>query len=655
MAKSLIPNFDRATGGRSAVDTPTLDQLRESSFPSFVWDVTRARISWGNRAALVFFDETSLLDLIERDFDSKDPTVCELADIASRFEAEPMVETRLVFDGALARQAVACHCYPAALDDGRAGLTVTIVPASSTAPRTRFEEIAEAAPAPLLLVSPEGTILYRNEDARRTLPHSAPDSPFENLFENTRRMGPLLELALSNSSASRTVSLRTKAGFRMHRLTVRKIQDPQRETPALVVLLRDIADRRAREAEQTNAVNTHASLLAQVSDFQWQLDQADRLTGLSPEFENLTGQALNTLIGLSFSDMARVMDITLPPALAQLLSERKSFHDLPFDLPTPDGLKPFLLSGVPTPAHGMTPRGWLGIARRALDPVETIIEKEVVREVMVPDFTKQEELTRELTAVQDELKLKSNLLSTVAHELKTPLNAILGFSEIMQSERYGALGDERYQKYAGHIHRSGEYLLDLVRDFLDLNKIEAGRFTPAFERIDLPLILRECIDLIALDAERNHISLNLDIPDTLPALVADPRSVQQIMLNLLSNAVKFTTSGGKVTLLAKGTADGGLAIEVQDTGYGMSEEDIELALQPFMQAGKRALNGSGISTPQDMKASQMADKNAKGSGLGLPITKALCEANHADFSLTSEPNVGTCVRITFPVTQVLID
>ena len=645
MAENLTPDFT----------SPTLDQLRESSFPSFVWDVTRGRISWGNRAALVFFDETSLLDLIERDFAPTDPTVCELADIATRFNAEPMVETRLAFDGALARQAVACHCYPAALDDGRAGLTVTIVPTSRTTPRTRFEEIAEAAPAPLLLVSPEGKILYRNEDARRTLPQCAPDAPFENLFENTRRMGPLLELALSDNSASRTVSLRTKAGFRMHRLTVRKIQDPQLDTPALVVLLRDIADRRAREAEQTNAVTTQASLLAQVSDFQWQLDHADRLTGLSLEFEALSGLVSNTLIGLTFSEMARVMNTNLPPALTQLLSERKSFHDLPFQLATPDGVKPYLLSGVPTPAHGMTPRGWLGIGRAALEPVETIIEKEVVREIVVPDFSKQEELNRDLVAAQDELKLKSNLLSTVAHELKTPLNAILGFSEIMQTERFGELGDERYVKYAGHINRSGEYLLDLVRDFLDLNKMEAGRFTPAFERIDLPAVLNECIDLLTLEAERNGISLDLELPNTLPALVADPRSVQQIMLNLLSNAVKFTPDGGRVTLLAKGTDDGGLAIEVQDTGYGMSPEDITLALQPFMQAGKRAINGSGITTPQDMKASQIADKNAKGSGLGLPIAKALCEANHADFSLISEPNVGTCVRITFPVTQVLID
>lgn len=645
MAENLTPDLT----------SPTLDQLRESSFPSFVWDVTRGRISWGNRAALVFFDETSMLDLIERDFTPTDPTVCELADIASRFTSEPMVETRLAFDGALARQAVACHCFPAPLDDGRAGVTVMIVPSSRTHPRTRFEEIAEAAPAPLLLVSPEGTILYRNEDARRTLPQCAPDTPFENLFENTRRMAPLLALALSDNSASRTVSLRTKAGFRMHRLTVRKIQDPQLKAPALVVLLRDIADRRAREAEQTNALTTQASLLAQVSDFQWQLDHVDRLTGLSPEFKAISGLAPHTLIGLTFAEMTRVMDTALPPALTQLLSERKSFHDLPFELATPEGVKPYLLSGVPTPAQGMMPRGWLGIARKALEPVETIIEKEVVREVVVPDFAKQEELSRKLTMAEDELKQKSTLLSTVTHELKTPLNAILGFSEIMQTERFGALGDERYVTYAGHIHRSGEYLLDLVRDFLDLNKMEAGRFTPAFERIDLSAILRECVDLLSVDAQRNGLSLALDLPDTLPALVADPRSVKQIMLNLLSNAVKFTPEGGEITLRAQAAPGGGLTIEVQDTGYGMSSEDIAIALQPFMQAGKRAINGLGITTPHGVKASQVADKNAKGSGLGLPIAKALCEANHADFDLSSEPGVGTHVRITFPVTQVLMD
>ncbi len=259
--------------------------------------------------------------------------------------------------------------------------------------------------------------------------------------------------------------------------------------------------------------------------------------------------------------------------------------------------------------------------------------------VVVRDITQWKKTESELRRAKEEAErssaMKSEFLAAISHELRTPLNAILGFSDVMRNERFGAIGNEKYKGYANDIYQSGEHLLSLINDLLDLSRIEAGKFELHFEDVDVAAIAEEALNLMKEEAAKEKVILRRAIAADLPRVVADARSLKQILLNLLSNAVKFTGSGGQVVLSARMTEKGELEIAVSDTGAGMTEEELERALKPFER-----ITGKG-----------RPDK--PGTGLGLPLTKALAEANHARFEIESEPGKGTTVRIVFPTQRVL--
>jgi PAS domain S-box-containing protein len=229
---------------------------------------------------------------------------------------------------------------------------------------------------------------------------------------------------------------------------------------------------------------------------------------------------------------------------------------------------------------------------------------------------------------------KSEFLARMSHELRTPLNAILGFSDVMRKGEFGKLGSERYEGYANDIHTSGEYLLSLVNDLLDLSKVEAGKLELNFTSVDLGGVIDTCMQLMQNEATAGRVVLRKSIAERLPQVVADQRSVKQVVLNLISNAIKFTDPGGQVIIAARVTSGGELLLSISDTGVGMDEDQLKEALEPF----------SRIET---------VGREAQGTGLGLPLTKALVEANRAQFSISSEPRKGTRVDITFPTTRVL--
>ncbi len=259
--------------------------------------------------------------------------------------------------------------------------------------------------------------------------------------------------------------------------------------------------------------------------------------------------------------------------------------------------------------------------------------------VVVRDITQWKKTESELRRAKERAERssaqKSRFLAAISHELRTPLNAILGFSDVMRQQRFGEIGNEKYLGYANDIHESGEHLLSLINDLLDLSKIEAGKFELSFEAVDLTAIATDCLNLMEEQAARAQVLLRRSIPDGLPKVVADARSMKQIFLNLLSNAVKFTPAGGQVMLSLKLTGAGELVAAVSDTGPGMTEEERELALKPFQR-----LNGEGR-------------EGQPGTGLGLPLTRALAEANKARFELASTPGKGTTARIIFPTPRVL--
>jgi PAS domain S-box-containing protein len=228
---------------------------------------------------------------------------------------------------------------------------------------------------------------------------------------------------------------------------------------------------------------------------------------------------------------------------------------------------------------------------------------------------------------------KSEFLARVSHEIRTPLNAILGFAEVMMEERFGPIGSERYKDYLRDVHASGAHVLSLVNDLLDLSKIEAGKLDLDFSRVDANAAIAECASLMQPEAARSRVVMRLDLAERLPSLRADARSLKQILLNLMSNAVKFNEPGGQVIVSTAVTDAGAVAIRVKDTGLGMSEDEIATALEPFGQLA--------------------TSRKASGTGLGLPVTKALIEANHASFIIRSRKGEGTLIEVAFPPPQVL--
>ena len=232
---------------------------------------------------------------------------------------------------------------------------------------------------------------------------------------------------------------------------------------------------------------------------------------------------------------------------------------------------------------------------------------------------------------------KSDFLAKISHEIRTPLNAIIGFSEVMMEERFGPVGNERYRDYLKDIHASGGHVLSLINDLLDLSKIEAGKLELAFTSVDLNEMVQSTVATMQPQANRDRVIIRSSLQPRLPNVVADARSLRQIVLNLLSNSVKFTPAGGQI-IVSTGLSDAGEAVlRVRDTGIGMTESELRAAMEPFRQVA--------TSNP----------RAAKGTGLGLPLTKALVEANRASFGITSTPNQGTLVEVIFPPTRVLAE
>ncbi len=249
----------------------------------------------------------------------------------------------------------------------------------------------------------------------------------------------------------------------------------------------------------------------------------------------------------------------------------------------------------------------------------------------------EEELTNARGQAEKASSLKTDFLARISHEVRTPLNAIIGFSELMMDEKFGPIGNERYRDYLRDINRSGNHVLDLVNDLLDISKIEAGEQEMDFESVWLNDTLADAVALMQPEANRERVIIRSSLASNLPEVVADLRSVKQIALNLLSNAIRFTPAGGQVIVSTAYDLSGDVIMRIRDTGIGMSRTEVEQALRPFKQITSL--------------------KNARqgGTGLGLPLTKAMVEANRAGFSIESKPEEGTIVEVVFPSTRVLAD
>ena len=229
---------------------------------------------------------------------------------------------------------------------------------------------------------------------------------------------------------------------------------------------------------------------------------------------------------------------------------------------------------------------------------------------------------------------KSEFLANMSHELRTPLNAINGFSEMMVTEMFGPLGDRRYKGYVGDILASGQHLLALINDILDMSKIEAGKMTLSLETLDLEDVVDDAVRLMRNRVDAVGLKMVVDLPKDLPPVEADYRAVKQVLLNLMSNAVKFTPQGGRVVVAAAevdGPAGRGVRMSVADSGIGIAPQDLARLARPFEQ----------IETQHS--------KTQQGTGLGLALTKSLVELHGGVFVIESQPGLGTTVSFTLPL------
>ncbi len=301
------------------------------------------------------------------------------------------------------------------------------------------------------------------------------------------------------------------------------------------------------------------------------------------------------------------------------LERREPFTDFTFRVASSNGKERYAcVSGKPIfDAQGL----FLGYRGTGRDVTQQIVAAARLREAKA--------------AAEAANRAKSEFLAAMSHELRTPLNAVIGFSELIRDVHY-AKDPARVRAYAADIHASGQHLLKVINDILEVSRIEAGKLELHEEAIDLAAAVEACLTLVRQCAAENAVALRCDVPDDLPRLLADATRLKQILLNLLSNAVKFTPGGGSVTVEARMAEDAGLVISVRDDGIGMTADEIVVALQPFRQVDNSL------------------SRRFEGTGLGLPLTKAFTELHGGRLEVVSVPGEGTTVRVTFPPGRIVL-
>ena len=264
------------------------------------------------------------------------------------------------------------------------------------------------------------------------------------------------------------------------------------------------------------------------------------------------------------------------------------------------------------------------------------LESRAEKDLLIGELETAKAISDESRRRAEEANLaKSRFLATMSHELRTPLNAILGFAEVMKNEVLGPLENANYKEYAGDIHSSGEHLLNLINEILDLSRIETGRYKLHEEPVNLVHLVEECRHFVQLKAHNKTIEVALQAASDLPRLWADPRAVRQIVLSLLANAVKFMQPGGRIEIRVGWTSSGGQYVSVADNGPGIPEEEIPVVLSAFGQGS------IAIKAAED------------GTGLGLPIVQALMHTHDGKFDLKSKLRKGTTATAIFPRARVM--
>jgi len=429
----------------------------------------------------------------------------------------------------------------------------------------------------------------------------------------------VMEALVSGASFNRIISMKHSDGtFRRTMLMGHVERDGSGDAVSIVGICQDVTQlETANDAVRQSEMEFR--LLAEHStDAIARFKRDGTLAYISPSVERILGYKPEECIGLNVSDFLHPSDRQRVGSSVETMRSDRGMRRTSFRMRAKNGGYVWLEAA-------------LGPLYDSADRFEGFVS-------CTRDITNQKRREQELMAARERAEqasmTKSRFLANMSHELRTPLNAILGFSEMMTRQVFGPVGAPQYAEYVDHIHESGSHLLSLIGDIQDMSKIEAGKYDLTIESVPLVGILEKAGRMVETRVSEGEIELMIDADAAAgKAVNADERALIQIMLNLLSNAVKFTPAGGRVTMSAAPAQNGQITISVADTGVGIEQPDLERVLHPFEQVVKHA------------------ELASQGTGLGLPLVKALVELQDGTFAISSTPGKGTTVSISLPASN----
>lgn len=357
------------------------------------------------------------------------------------------------------------------------------------------------------------------------------------------------------------------------------------------------------------------------SDCFLELDHDLTVTDLCGRVESEVVFSRKRLVGRNWPDLLEFFKVSVSPSdHLEYLRSRREFRDHTFGWRNQHGIDVV----------------WSASGRPVFDKTGNVCGFRMTCRDVTDATNASKKLAAAHSAAENASIAKSNFLANMSHELRTPLNAIIGFSELIESEAFGPISPPKYVDYATDIRSSGQHLLHIITDILDLAKIESGKFEVVREPSSLAEIFKCCQSICDGRAAMAGVKLAFQVSPTFPLIAVDALRIKQVLINLIANAIRFTPSGGSVVVMALDEVSR-VSICVTDTGIGMTGNQIEVALSPFGQA-----TGD-------------ADKRRTGTGLGLPIAKALVELHGGEFLIESAPGAGTTVRICLATHRVSAD